>query len=237
MLMKSYAFVRSNIPRALKSGQIRLSNELTKINSDDMSSSETEKPNPSPNYKKLLTTSEQVDTEDEDIETVKSKLKEEEFNQKKLCPDFSNYLYFLFAPTFIYRDIYPRNTRIKWQNVFNYSAQILGSIMYTYYILVRFCIPVFKHFNTEHVTVKMFISSILACHLSGTLLLLILFYGILHCWLNAFAEMLRFADRMFYKDWWNSTNYSNYYRTVNFKEIFLIYSNFILNISFSSGML
>jgi len=25
------------------------------------------------------------------------------------------------------------------------------------------------------------------------------FYGFLHCWLNAFAEMLRFADRMFYK--------------------------------------
>jgi hypothetical protein len=25
------------------------------------------------------------------------------------------------------------------------------------------------------------------------------FYGFLHCWLNAFAEMLGFADRMFYK--------------------------------------
>ena len=24
------------------------------------------------------------------------------------------------------------------------------------------------------------------------------FYGFLHCWLNAFAEMLRFADRQFY---------------------------------------
>jgi hypothetical protein len=25
-----------------------------------------------------------------------------------LCPDFSKYLYFLFAPTLIYRDNYPR---------------------------------------------------------------------------------------------------------------------------------
>jgi len=25
------------------------------------------------------------------------------------------------------------------------------------------------------------------------------FFAILHSWLNAFAEMLRFADRMFYK--------------------------------------
>lgn len=25
-----------------------------------------------------------------------------------LCPDFSHYLYFLFAPTLVYRDEYPR---------------------------------------------------------------------------------------------------------------------------------
>jgi len=24
------------------------------------------------------------------------------------CPDFSKYLYFLFAPTLVYRDVYPR---------------------------------------------------------------------------------------------------------------------------------
>ncbi|GCB84355.1 hypothetical protein scyTo_0024966, partial [Scyliorhinus torazame] len=27
--------------------------------------------------------------------------------------------------------------------------------------------------------------------------------------------MLRFGDRMFYKDWWNSTSFANYYRTWN----------------------
>ncbi|CAG5130127.1 unnamed protein product, partial [Candidula unifasciata] len=41
------------------------------------------------------------------------------------------------------------------------------------------------------------------------------FFAILHSWLNAFAEMLRFGDRLFYKDWWNSTTFSNYYRTWN----------------------
>lgn len=35
--------------------------------------------------------------------------------------------------------------------------------------------------------------------LSGMLMLLLGFFAFLHCWLNAFAEMLRFADRMFYK--------------------------------------
>lgn len=31
------------------------------------------------------------------------------------------------------------------------------------------------------------------------LILMLGFYAFLHCWLNAFAEMMRFADRMFYK--------------------------------------
>lgn len=33
----------------------------------------------------------------------------------------------------------------------------------------------------------------------GSLVLLCGFFAILHAWLNAFAEMMRFADRMFYK--------------------------------------
>lgn len=227
MLMKSYAFVRSNIPRALKNGQLRLNSNSDLNKNSDASSSETEKIT----YKKLISTSEQVDSEDEEAK------KKNTDDERKLCPDFSNYLYFLFAPTFIYRDNYPRNSRIKWHNVFNQFIQVLGTIIYTYYIMVRFCIPVFKHFNTEHVTAKMFLSSILSCHLPGTLLLVICFYGLLHCWLNAFAEMLRFSDRMFYKDWWNSTNYSNYYRTVS-AYFLILTSNLFFNFEyFFSGML
>ena len=41
------------------------------------------------------------------------------------------------------------------------------------------------------------------------------FFAVLHCWLNAWAEMLRFGDRMFYKDWWNSVTFSGYYRNWN----------------------
>lgn len=34
---------------------------------------------------------------------------------------------------------------------------------------------------------------------SGIMLLLLCFFAFLHCWLNLFGELLRFADRMFYK--------------------------------------
>nr|XP_034979466.1 sterol O-acyltransferase 1-like [Zootoca vivipara] len=49
----------------------------------------------------------------------------------------------------------------------------------------------------------------------GILMTIFIYFLLFHYWLNAFAEMLRFADRMFYKDWWNSTSYARYYRTWN----------------------
>ena len=69
MLMKSYAFVRSNIPRALA---CNFNNEKE---------------------------SNQSDNEDANDNTNRF---------VPPCPDFSNYLFFLFAPTLVYKDNYPR---------------------------------------------------------------------------------------------------------------------------------
>lgn len=47
-----------------------------------------------------------------------------------------------------------------------------------------------------------FTLSVFSCMLPGTMVLVLGFFAILHSWLNAFAEMTRFADRMFYKVGW-----------------------------------
>ena len=44
---------------------------------------------------------------------------------------------------------------------------------------------------------------VFSCMLPGTVVLVLGFFAILHSWLNAFAEMTRFADRMFYKVCWH----------------------------------
>jgi diacylglycerol O-acyltransferase-1 len=36
------------------------------------------------------------------------------------------------------------------------------------------------------------------------LIWLIWFYLFFHCYLNILGELLRFADRDFYQDWWNA---------------------------------
>lgn len=130
-------------------------------------------------------------------------------------PDFGQYLYFLFCPTLIYRDQYPMTPCIRWNYVVSNALQTLACIFYTYYLFARFCVPVFRNIGKQNWSFKNFSLSVFSCMLPGTMVLVLAFFAILHSWLNAFAEMTRFADRMFYKDWWNSSSYADYYRSWN----------------------
>ncbi|XP_070566713.1 sterol O-acyltransferase 1-like isoform X3 [Ptychodera flava] len=189
-IMKAHSFVRENIPRALS-------------------------------YKPHSDTDLNVE-EDTDMDEIGSTSSNSDssgasalFDESSPCPGFSQYLYFLFAPTLVYRDHYPRTPSIKWNYVFSNFMQVVGCLFYIYYIFERFCMPVFQNFGKEELTIRNLTLSVFGCMLPATLVLIISFFAILHSWLNAFAEMLRFADRMFYRDWWNSSSFSNYYRTWN----------------------
>uniref|UniRef100_A0A3B5PZE3 Sterol O-acyltransferase 2 n=1 Tax=Xiphophorus maculatus TaxID=8083 RepID=A0A3B5PZE3_XIPMA len=130
-------------------------------------------------------------------------------------PTFSSYLYFLFCPTLIYREFYPRNRQIRWKYVAVTLGKIFGCLFYGYFILVRLCIPVFRPETNQPFSKRTMVLAVFHSILPGIMLLLLCFFAFLHCWLNLFGELLRFADRMFYKDWWNSTSFANYYRTWN----------------------
>uniref|UniRef100_A0A3B4WMT4 Sterol O-acyltransferase 1 n=1 Tax=Seriola lalandi dorsalis TaxID=1841481 RepID=A0A3B4WMT4_SERLL len=136
-----------------------------------------------------------------------------------VVPQVSQYFYFLFAPTLIYRDKYPRNPVIRWGYVATKLLQVLGCLFYAYYVFVRLCIPQFRSVSLQLFDLKAMVLCVFNSILPGKIIFLLVlflgFFAFLHCWLNAFAEMLRFADRMFYKDWWNSTSFANYYRTWN----------------------
>lgn len=71
---------------------------------------------------------------------------------------------------------------------------------------------------------------------SGIICLLTLFYGVLHCWFNIWAELLRFGDRNFYEDWWNVKDFAGYYRKWNIVvHEFLYYYIYQDIIRFSKG--
>lgn len=133
-----------------------------------------------------------------------------------MCPNFSQHLYFLFAPTLVYRDDYPKNSSINWGRVSTDLCQVVGCIFYLHFLFVRFCVPVFQQFGTTlPFSASQLLVSVFSCCFPASLVLLCAFFAVLHAWMNAFAEMMRFSDRMFYKDWWNSTSYARFYRTWN----------------------
>ncbi|XP_012536267.1 sterol O-acyltransferase 1 [Monomorium pharaonis] len=132
-----------------------------------------------------------------------------------IVPKFSQYLYFLFVPTLVYRDEYPRTNEIRWTVVIRNFVEVGVCIFCLAFIVERFIIPIYYTFDTQPRDWKSFIKNIVESSFIGVLLLIIAQYLLLHSWMNAWAEMLRFADRLFYKDWWNSTTYREFYRTWN----------------------
>ncbi|CAF0825420.1 unnamed protein product [Adineta steineri] len=46
------------------------------------------------------------------------------------CPEFSKFLYFLFAPTLIYRDSYPRTSSIRWTYVISQLVQFATTSLF-----------------------------------------------------------------------------------------------------------
>ncbi|EWM23514.1 diacylglycerol acyltransferase [Nannochloropsis gaditana] len=59
------------------------------------------------------------------------------------------------------------------------------------------------------------LGELLRLAIPSTFVWLITFYVYFHCTLNLFAEITRFGDRLFFKDWWNCTSFSRYWRTWN----------------------
>lgn len=108
---------------------------------------------------------------------------------QKLGLDFSNYMYFLFAPTLIYRANYPRTPKIRWNIVVEHLTHVLASLFYTYYIFVRYCVPQFQHTGVEtaNFKAKHLLSATFLSMVPGTVVMLLAFFAILHSWLNAFA--------------------------------------------------
>ena len=138
-----------------------------------------------------------------------------DFPSENAFPGFSKYLYFVFAPTLVYRDQYPKTDRIRWGYVLSNFAQVYGCIIFMYYVMVRYLQPEFTLYSPHSVSIETLLTASFRCILPGSVILVMAFFGFLHSWLNAWAEMLRFGDRLFYKDWWNVASYADYYRTWN----------------------
>lgn len=130
-MMKSHAYIRSNVPRTLSSKQ-------KIINDDDKS-------------------------------------------RRQILPTFGQYSYFIFAPTLIYRDNYPRISKINWDFVFKCFLEVLSVIFILSFIFERFMYPTYSRFGSKfyEIGVKELIISIFNSMLPGLFIFLCGFYCVI----------------------------------------------------------
>ena len=136
----------------------------------------------------------------------------------------SNIYYFCMAPTLTYQIAFPRLPCRKWFRVVTLSGRLIFSISVMFFILTQVISPTLDAMITELEGMDkkygMFSLDIMAKYLlkltiASTYTWLLVFYAYFHLFFNLLAEILRFGDCVFYKDWWNSSNVSSYWRLWN----------------------
>jgi len=132
---------------------------------------------------------------------------------ESLVKEASKYLYFLFAPTLLYRDRYIKGPKTNYRMVFAHFLNFFLCIYYAFILFKIYMLDVFKSKNPPGILD--FAQAITQTCLPATVCLFLGFFGLLHSWFNAFAELMRFPDRFFYEDWWSALEFGTYYRKWN----------------------
>ncbi|KAJ4263074.1 Sterol O-acyltransferase 2 (Sterol-ester synthase 2) [Fusarium torreyae] len=138
---------------------------------------------------------------------------------------WSNYLDYLLCPTLCYEIEYPRTASINWISLIAKIIATFGCIFLLTIISEDFILPVLTD-ASERLDAVPAVSSlsekslILAETISWLLFpfmltFLLVFLVIFEYVLGAFAEITCFADRHFYSDWWNSTDWMEFSREWN----------------------
>jgi sterol O-acyltransferase len=133
-----------------------------------------------------------------------------------------NYIDYTFCPTVCYELEYPRTSHIRWLEVFYKTLAVFGCIFLMTIISEEFITPILadsairlKHtpYLTDRALILFETTSLLLFPFMITFLLV--FLVIWEYVLGAFAELTCFADRHFYSDWWNSTDWLEFSREWN----------------------
>jgi sterol O-acyltransferase len=135
---------------------------------------------------------------------------------------WSNYVDFILCPTLCYELEYPRTQGIVWTQLGYKILAVFGVIFLLTITSEEFILPVLTESALRLETVSSFSEMALILAESISLLLfpfmvsfLLVFLVIFEYVLGAFAEITRFADRRFYSDWWNSTDWLEFSREWN----------------------
>uniref|UniRef100_A0A3P9Q1U1 O-acyltransferase n=1 Tax=Poecilia reticulata TaxID=8081 RepID=A0A3P9Q1U1_POERE len=128
---------------------------------------------------------------------------------KKLSRSLSYMYYFVLAPTLCYELNFPRSPKIRIQFLLRRLFEMVRKYFWMVPIIQSSMKPL------EDMDLSLMTERLLRLAVPNHLLWLMFFYWFFHSTMNFTAELLRFGDRRFYNDWWNSESVTYFWQNWN----------------------
>ncbi|EME48887.1 hypothetical protein DOTSEDRAFT_67824 [Dothistroma septosporum NZE10] len=134
----------------------------------------------------------------------------------------ANFADYLLCPTLCYELEYPRMPKRSYLELFYKTLAVFGCIFLMTVVSEEFIIPILDesrlrlHRSRTGIDgALMFAEAVSRLLFPFMITFLLVFMVIFEYVLGAFAEITQFADRQFYDDWWNSTDWMEFSREWN----------------------
>eukprot|EP00043_Microstomoeca_roanoka_P009323 m.88821 g.88821 ORF g.88821 m.88821 type:complete len:505 (-) comp14551_c2_seq1:91-1605(-) len=125
--------------------------------------------------------------------------------------------YFMLAPTLCYELNFPRSPRIRLRFLVRRSFEVVFLFMLIVIMGQQWVMPTVENTfkDDAHPSLSHLVERTLKLSVPNNIIWLCMFFFYFHSFLNAVGELMRFADRQFYRDWWNATSISYFWKNWN----------------------
>lgn len=129
----------------------------------------------------------------------------------------SNMLYFWLAPTLCYQVTYPKCHRIRKMFVVKRFTEGAAALAMMYLLIQQYAVPTARNAirPLNELNYAAIMERILKMSVPCLYIWLLGFYAFFHAIFNVTGELMYFADRTFYRDWWNANSLAEYWRLWN----------------------
>ncbi|CAN7988050.1 unnamed protein product [Ixodes hexagonus] len=125
--------------------------------------------------------------------------------------------YFMFVPTLCYELNFPRSSRIRKRFLFRRFLESLLLFQLILALAQQWIVPIMQNSLKpfHEMNFPAMLERLLKLAVPNILIWLVMFYWFFHSTLNTLAELMRFADREFYRDWWNAETVQYFWQNWN----------------------
>jgi diacylglycerol O-acyltransferase-1 len=126
--------------------------------------------------------------------------------------------YFMSAPTLCYELNFPRTNRVRGGFLFRRCAELVFLLIIITSLVQQWIFPLVAQSLVElksDSSIAIMVIRTLKLAVPNIAIWLLFFYAYFHAFMNACAEVLRFGDRQFYRDWWNAPNVQYFWSNWN----------------------